>query len=248
MKTQIVSKRFTKYILCSIVLLVGLTSVVSAQGNSPIEVTIEPQAEQAVAGEFFRYTIVVENTSSAPVRETVVSISVPDSAFYFDYNAPAGWLISNPPATGGGIVTFYRPDAMLPNEEEIVELTVEVANELDDPQILNSAFVVLGEENLFETTGDKVDEAEVAVVTPTPTLNNASKTRVAKQTADAEATRIAGLPTATPVPTETPVPTATEVVDAETPSGGFSCLPGMVLISLLFSMMVVTRSNRPVKL
>jgi uncharacterized repeat protein (TIGR01451 family) len=229
-----------------------LPSLTFAQGNSPFDIEIIPQEGGAVMGEQFVYTIVVTNVSSAPVKEAVVSVIVPEGALFIGAkNEGETWYATEPGyGTAGGRVVWFNQATMARKEVARFELIVEVVDDITNKQLVNEAFTLVGLDNRLETGSGP--EAEVPVytptstptptITPTPTatLNptQISQTRVAEQaTTEAEQTRVAE---------EAKNQEATAVAQATVAAGGggSSCMPGMIVIGLVF--MAVLGSKRPI--
>lgn len=263
----------TYQVFVAVLVVLTISQIVMAQDDLPIEVDIVPQADVASIGSQFSYTVIVTNTSNIPVNEVIVSATIPDGADFVSADSTwIDWAISKSLAyEPGGRVIWIASQAMPPQDVVTFELVVDVADDFVGQTLINKAFVVIGQENLFEERNGSVVDIVVAtptldLSTPTPNREEVFQTKeayrstsVAQQTvgasdletrqAVAQLTLQAAPATDTPTvppPTvantsDTPVVEPTQLLLEEQASSSLFCCFSSLILVSLFSCFVVYR-------
>lgn len=175
-----------------------------AQQPAPLKISVTPQADFAVAGQTFAYTVAITNAGPQPLHEVLVNVTTPagtslDSTYFVNPK----WFVGGISPGESGTVTWFTPETMAPGEVMEFELTVRVSPEVTRA-LVNKDYTAGTVENPAPAATGQPVITRVIIPTPTPTL----------------------LPSPTPLPapvftaTATPTPvTVAGAVPEATPTG-----------------------------
>jgi uncharacterized repeat protein (TIGR01451 family) len=202
-----------------------------AQAPAPFEIRVAPQAEFAVAGQPFTYTVVITNVSQTPVKDVAVLTETPSGTTFIRTDQNSQWLVGGPAPGETGIVLWRTLESVIPTEPITFDLIVNVLPEMVEQQLVSNEFFILTKTNDdVVATGLPVTIQVLAVVptaTPSP-IPTATSTPTTTPTTTSS-------PTSTPVPTSTPhvkPPVANTSIPIETsPESRDSPLTSMIPIT-----------------
>ncbi len=166
-----------------------------ADGPPRFAISVAPQAEYAVAGQTFTYTVVITNVSQVAVKDVIVFMKSPAGTTFADTpHTDVNWLVGRPGPGGTGEVAWVSREPVAPDEVVTFELVVNVLPEMANQRLVNKEY------GMIPMGGG-------AVIASGPPI----ETQV-----------LATMPTATPVPSPTatatvpPAPTATSTPASQT--------------------------------
>ena len=173
---------------------VSFNSLVLAQTPATFEVSIEPQAEFAVAGQPFTYTIVITNIGREAVNEVAIITELPTGTTLIDLHQNAAWLVGGPGPGKAGVIVWNTLEPMAPTQVATFELVVNILPEMIDRSLVSKECLVISKQGAKVLGEGQFVTSQVLAAQPTPTaLPSATATTPA---------------TATPVPlVTTPTPT-----------------------------------------
>lgn len=197
---------------CTLTVLSAFSVLSWAQNPPLLEIAVVPQAEYAVAGQVFTYTIVLTNVGQRPVQQIIVYAEIPSGTTFANASYNTNWFISEPALGEIGFVGWASRDFVEPGAVVNFELAVKVLPEMAKQRLVSGQYGVgpMGGSGDIIVSGHAV-EIEVLATPPTPTLtptatNTATLTPTAINTATAT-------PAATSSKTLTPQPTATQIIE-----------------------------------
>ena len=198
-----------------IVLLSSSLSVLAlAQEPSPLEITVLPQAEFAVAGQPFTYTIVLTNVSQSPVHDVIVYTETPTKTTLIEIQQPVNWLTGGARPGETGAIVWNTLDPVAPTQVVTFELAVNVLPEMANQQLVSKEYVIItkaGGEILATSPPINTQVLAVAPTPPPAPSSTATPTRTATPTATLTYT-----PSPSPSPTPSTQPEST-VANTATP-------------------------------
>jgi uncharacterized repeat protein (TIGR01451 family) len=161
-----------------------------------------PQAEYAVAGQPFTYTVVITNVSQALVKDVIVFMETPPGTTFASASQNPGWFTSGLGFGETGKVGWATMEAITPGTRVAFELGLNVLPEMAHKPLVSDqyAIVSLGGDDII-ATGLPI---KIQVLATPPTA-----TPVPSPTVTPTST---STPTATPLATSTPFPTPTQAV------------------------------------
>ena len=79
-------------LIYTLVSLSAFAALALAQAPAPFEIRVAPQAEFAVAGQPFTYTVVITNVSQTPVKDVIVFMETPAGTTFANASQNPGCL------------------------------------------------------------------------------------------------------------------------------------------------------------
>jgi uncharacterized repeat protein (TIGR01451 family) len=182
--------------------LSAFAALALAQAPAPFEIRVVPQAEYAVAGQPFTYTVVITNVSQAPVKDVIVFMETPAGTTFASASQNPDWFTSGLDLGGTGKVGWATLEPITPGTVVAFELGVNVLPEMADKHLVSDQYAIVS------LGGDDIIAAGLPIktqvlATPPTATPVPSPTVAATNTAT---------PTATPAATSTPLPTPTDAV------------------------------------
>lgn len=253
---NILVRQIIIFIVISFILALSSFSLLAlAQEPTPFEISIIPQADYAILGQPFTYTVVVTNVSQTPTANIFVKIKIPEGTTHNDARATdLKWFGGNPyPGTSVEEIIWFTPEAIAPGEMANFELIVNVLPENSAQQLVNKDYIVTqgeGVEDVLASGPPVITQLLAAEPTPTPrptpfatasplpTSMAPSPTSVAKL--NVTATRTISNPIATPIiPRSTDVASTAVPIPEVTAQATTSQLPSFIITLVIIGLVVL---------
>jgi uncharacterized repeat protein (TIGR01451 family) len=219
-----------------------------AQEHPSLEIRVVPQAEYAVAGQIFTYTIIVTNVGRMSIQDFIVFTETPTGTTFARASHNANWFVSELTPGETGNIGWATREPVTPGTVVNFELVVNVLPEMADQQLLSGQYgiVSMGGGDMI-AAGPAIETnilATVPTAAPTP-LPTATATTTSTSIATPSVTSTprptsTALPVVTPGPTSTsPAKTTAEATSSSSTTilfvvGGLSLLL-MIILSLIWS-------------
>jgi uncharacterized repeat protein (TIGR01451 family) len=113
-----------------------------AQEPAPFEISLTPQAEYAVSGQPFTYTVTITNVSQSPLKDIIVFTETPTGTTFANARQNVNWFVTNPPPGEVGKIGWTTLESILPGEVANFELSVNVLIEAPD-QLINKEYGII---------------------------------------------------------------------------------------------------------
>jgi uncharacterized repeat protein (TIGR01451 family) len=170
-------------LLCiyTLVALQNFSLLTLAQEPAPFEISLTPQADQAISGQPFTYTVTITNVSRSPLKDIIVFMETPTGTTFANTRQNVNWFVTNPLPGEVGKIGWTTLEPMLPGEVVNLELSVNVLMETPDQQLINKEYgiVPMGGGDII-AFGPPI---KTQLLLPTPTATSApSPTTVATDT------------------------------------------------------------------
>ncbi len=179
----------------TLLFLSSVSLLALAQEPAPLEISIVPQAEFAVAGQPFTYTIVVTNVSQTSVNDVIVFTEIPAGTTFLATYQNNNWFVGEAQSGETKVIVWDTLEPVIPTQVVTFELVVDVLLEMVNQQLVSKEYTIAnGKNGDVIVTGLPVT-TQILAIPPTPTPS---------PTVTSTAT-----PTITPTPTATPISTAT---------------------------------------
>lgn len=144
---NLLAQRFVSItaILCiyTLVALQNFSLLTLAQEPAPFEISLTPQAEYAVSGQPFTYTITITNVSQSPLKDIIVFMETPIGTTFANARQNVNWFVTNPPPGEVGKIGWTTLESILPGEAANFELSVNVLIEAPDQQLINKEYGII---------------------------------------------------------------------------------------------------------
>jgi uncharacterized repeat protein (TIGR01451 family) len=238
---SLVSRHFFRItiplLIYTLVSLSAFGAVALAQAPASFEIRVAPQAEYAVAGQPFTYTVVITNVSQTPVKDVIVFTETPTGTTLIETHQNINWLFGGVQPGEAGLVVWNHEEPIESTQAVTIELVVNVLPEMVNQVLVSKEYaIVIGDSDDVISVGLPVTIQVLATIptaTPSP-IPTATSTPTTTSTATSS-------PTSTPVSTSTPQRGATAAntsIFVETsPAGRASPLTYPILI--IFGLLVL---------
>lgn len=181
-----------------------------AQEPAPFEISLTPQAEYAVSGQPFTYTIVVTNISQQALKDVFVKVRTPEGTVFVDtYFAQPNWFVGRVQGGQAGEIIWLTQEPVAPGEVVTFDLVVNVLPERAGQQLINEEYVVATIDNNQPIASGPSIKTQVLTPTPTPSPT----------------AQVADTPTPTVTSSPTPQPQASSNLATSTPTPRASFTP-----------------------
>jgi uncharacterized repeat protein (TIGR01451 family) len=196
--------KITTSLLIGVLATLGsFTFLALAQTPSPFEIKVVPQADYAVAGRPFTYTIVITNISPMPVQDVIVFMETPTGTTFVSASQHANWFTSGLNSGETGKVGWATIEPIIPNAVVTFQLSLNVLPEMADQKLANSEYAIIpmggGDVIAFGSPVEIQVLATMPTATPTPSPTATSRH------------------TSTPTTTPPPPPSPTLIINTVTP-------------------------------
>lgn len=227
----------------TLVALTGLSLLALAQEPPPFEISVIPQAEYAIAGQPFTYTVVITNISQMPIKDVLINVKIPDGSTLIDtYFVNPNWLVGGAQRGQAGEVIWYTQEPVTPAETANFDLVVNVLPESLNRQLVNQDYLVttLNNSGLIASGPPIRTQVLGAAPTPSPTFE---ATRTSTPTPQTSSGIPNGAPTTISSATQTPQPisagtaSATAIPSSENPIS--KTLSRFTFNTLIFGLLVL---------
>lgn len=113
--------------ICLLAILGLFSSLALAQESPPFEINVIPQAEYAMAGQPFTYTIVVTNVGQTPIKDVFIKAETPPETTFLDTNyTDVNWNIRGVRPGESGEIYLFTQEPVQPEQVVIFELILNV--------------------------------------------------------------------------------------------------------------------------
>jgi uncharacterized repeat protein (TIGR01451 family) len=217
--------------------LSAFAALALAQAPAPFEIRVVPQAEYAVAGQPFTYTVVITNVSQMPVKDVMVFTETPSGTIFAETHQDVDWLIGGVYPGETGIVGWNALEPIAPAQTITFELVVNVLPEMVNHQLVSQEYTIINTSNgnVMATSLPITIQvlATKPTVTPSP-IPTSTATNTTTPTTTSSPISIS-IPTSTPqvelTVTNTPIPVKTSPVGKVSSSTS--------IVSLIFGLLVL---------
>ena len=156
-------------LIYTLVALHNFSLLTLAQEPAPFEISLTPQAEQAVSGQPFTYTVAITNVSQSPLKDIVVRARTPEgSVFVESYFVNPNWLVGGVQPGQAGEIIWLTQEPFAPGEAMTFDLVVNVLPELAGQQLVNEEYTVATIDNSQLLASGPPVKTQVLIPTPTP--------------------------------------------------------------------------------
>jgi uncharacterized repeat protein (TIGR01451 family) len=239
-----VSRRFSSItitlLIYTLASLSAFAALALAQEPAPFEIRVVPQAEFAVAGQPFTYTVVITNVSQAPMKDVIVFMETPTGTTFASATHNPGWFVNELSTGETGYIGWATLEPIVPGAFLTFDLSVNVLPEMAKQQLVNREYGIapMGGGDII-ASGPPVESrvlatAPTATPVPSPT---ATGTSTSTPTATPSATS-----TSLPTPTRavTPVPDTTSQTDTISEATTSSSMTLLAVVGLPMLIIVIT--------
>jgi uncharacterized repeat protein (TIGR01451 family) len=149
--------------------LSGLSLVALAQEPTSFEINLTAQADHAVSGQPFTYTLAITNVSQSSLKDIVVRAKTPAGTTLIDtYFASPKWLVGGVQRGKAGEIIWITQQPIAPGEGMTFDFAVNVSPDLAGQQLVLDEYLVTPmADNQPLAVGPSV-EIPVLAATPTP--------------------------------------------------------------------------------
>ncbi|MBE7556636.1 MAG: DUF11 domain-containing protein [Anaerolineales bacterium] len=157
----------------AIIALLSFCMVALAQEPASFEISLIPQADHAVSGQPFTYTLTITNAGQSPLKDIVVRAKTPAGTTLIDtYFANANWLVGGVQRGKAGEIMWVTQQPIASGEGMTFDFAVSVSPDLAGQQLIMEEYLVtpMGD-NQPLAVGPSVKIPVLAVPpTPLPTI------------------------------------------------------------------------------
>ncbi|GIK43292.1 MAG: hypothetical protein BroJett011_71250 [Chloroflexota bacterium] len=169
----------------AIIALLSFCMVALAQEPTSFEISLAPQADHAVGGQPFTYTLTITNVSQSPLKDIVVRAKTPAGTTLIDtYFANANWLVGGVQRGKAGEIIWVTQQPIAAGGGMAFDFAVNISPDLAGRQLIMDEYVVTTIESSQPLVAGPPVQIPVLTVPPIPS------------------------PTAQPIDTPAPTPTA----------------------------------------
>ncbi len=222
---------------CYLAIILGVLPLFSlAQEPALFEIKVIPQAEYAIAGETFTYTIVITNVSGRPLKDVIVyAPPITGTTLAGTHHINDKWLIYKPNPGETGQVAWITLNPIAPDEVVTFNLMLNILPEMVNQALIFEEYAILpqGGGDII-ATGPAIKSmvrltAPTATFTPSPTVTQTPTVMVTPTPAATQTPEVRQ--TATHTTTPTPIST----LDQHNPktSSSFFSFWTIIILSLL---------------
>lgn len=152
----------------AIIALLSFCMAALAQELTTFEINLTPQADHAVSGQPFTYTLAITNVGQSPLKDIVVRAKTPAGTTLIDtYFANAKWLVGGVQRGKAGEIIWVTQQPIAPGEGMTFDFAVSVSPDLVGQQLIMEEYLVTPmEDNQPLAVGPSV---KIPVLTAPPT-------------------------------------------------------------------------------
>lgn len=144
-------------------------SATLAQEPPLFEISLTPQADYAVRGQPFTYTVTITNVSQTPLKDIVVKTSIPQGTTLIGtYFANPNWLIGRTQQSKAGEIIWLTQQSVIAGAVITFEFVVNVSPELAGQQLISDEYMVMSIDNNHLLAAGPPIKTQVLTLTPTP--------------------------------------------------------------------------------
>jgi hypothetical protein len=140
-----------------------------AQEPAPFEISLTPQADFAVSGQPFVYTLTITNVSQTPSKDVIIKAKTPEGSVLADsYFTNPEWFVGGVQRGESGEVIWLTQQPVTPGEVITFDLVVNILPELVGHQLINDEYVVMTMNNNQVIASGPPIKTQVLSFPPTP--------------------------------------------------------------------------------